>query len=70
MEDKDYAVSKDKQSGYLNTGCKPVTQHVTECIICGNDIIVSSWDNAPKVCNDCKKVIFYAKKLMEKDNER
>lgn len=70
MKDKDYAVRIRKKSGYINTECRPVTQFVAKCIICGNDVIISVWDNAPKVCNDCKKAIAYAKKLMEKDNDR
>jgi hypothetical protein len=70
MKDKDYTVNIDRQSGYINTECKPATELVTKCIICGNDVVISVWDNAPKVCEDCKKAIAYAKKLMEKDNER
>jgi hypothetical protein len=70
MKDNDYAVSIDKQSGYINTECKPAIKLVIKCIICGNDVVISGWDNAPKVCDDCKKAIEYAKKLMEKDNER
>jgi hypothetical protein len=68
MKDKDYTVSKDKQSGYINTDCEPVTQFVTSCIICGEGVVVSAWNNGPKVCEDCKKAIAYAKKLMEKEN--
>lgn len=70
MKDKDYIVKTDKQSGYINTECKPVTEFVTRCIICENDVVISAWDNVPKVCEDCKKAVSYAKKLMEKDNGR
>jgi hypothetical protein len=70
MKDKDCTVKTDKQSGYINTECKPVTQLVTKCIICGNDVVISVWDNATKVCEDCKKAVAYAKKLMEKENDR
>jgi hypothetical protein len=68
MKDKDYTVKKNTQSGYINIECKPVTELITNYIICGNDVVISVWDSAPKVCDDCKKAIAYAKKLMEKEN--
>ena len=67
MKDKDYAVKTDKQTD-INIDYKPVTELVTKCIICGNDVIISVWDNTAKVCEDCKKTIAYAKKLMEKED--
>lgn len=53
MKAKHYTVSKDKQSGYINTECKPVTELVTKCIICGNDVVISMCENSLKVCEDC-----------------
>ena len=71
MKDKDYTVKTDRQSGYINTEFKPVTQLSTNCTICGNEVvIISVWDNTLKICEDCKKAITYAKKLMEQENER
>lgn len=70
MKNKDYTVKTDKQSGYINTECEPVIDLVTKCIICGNGVVINVWDSAPKVCDDCKKAVAFAKKLMEKDNER
>lgn len=70
MKDKDYTVKTDKQGGYINIECKPVTERVTKCIICGNGVVIGMWNTAPKVCEDCKKAIAYAKELMEQQNER
>lgn len=70
MKDKDYTVKKDKQGGVICTDCKPITELVTRCIVCGGEVVVGVWDRAPKVCEDCKNAIAYVKKLMEKENER
>ena len=70
MKDKNYTVKTDRQSGYIDTECKPVTHLITNCIICGNEVVISVWGNTLKVCEDCKKAIAYAKKLMEQENER
>ena len=70
MKDKNYTVKTDRQSGYINAEFKPVTQLVTNCIICGNGVVIGVWNNTSKVCEDCKKAIAYAKKLMEQENER
>ena len=70
VKDKDYTVKTDKQSKRIHIDCKPVTEIVTKCIICGNEVVISIWDNATKVCEDCKKAMAYAKELMEHENER
>ena len=70
MKDKDYTVNIDRQSGYINTEIKYRTEYATQCMICGNQIYFYDTYRVPRVCNDCKNAIAYAKKLMEKDNER
>lgn len=70
MKDKDYRVNIDRQSGYIDTECKPVTHLITNCIICRNEVVINVWDTIPQVCEDCKKAIAYAKNLMEQENER
>jgi hypothetical protein len=69
MKDKDYIVSMDTQSGYINTECKPETKRITKCIICGNTVVISMWDNIPKVCEDCKKAIAYVKERLKEKEE-
>ena len=70
MKNKNYTVNIDRQGDVVNTECKPITEFITMCIVCGNEVVIGVWDTAPKVCEDCKKAVAYAKKLMEKENER
>lgn len=69
MKNKDYAVSINKQSGYINTESKPETELVTKCIVCGKDVVISERYSAPKVCEDCKKAIAYAKEHLKEKEE-
>lgn len=65
MNDKDYTVKRDTQPGRINTDCKPITEIIVKCIICGNDVVINIRDNSPQVCEDCKKAILYAKELLK-----
>ena len=38
---------------------------VTSCLICGESVPVSMWDNHSKICDKCKKAILKLRKMME-----
>jgi hypothetical protein len=61
MSNKDYTVDIDKQGGYINTGCGLTTKLDTNCIICGNKVVINVWDTIPQVCEDCKSAVHFAK---------
>ena len=44
---------------------------VTECMVCGKEINLGYCTNClvPKICEDCKEAIKYAKKLLKERND-
>lgn len=36
-------------------------QLVTHCLICGNEVLIHKFEKGPKICNECKKAIDWAK---------
>ena len=38
---------------------------VTSCLICGESVPVSMWENHLKICDKCKKAILKLRKMME-----
>ena len=46
------------------------SNYSTNCIICGEEVIIQEWESAYKVCNKCKEAIQFVKdKLMEKKDD-
>ena len=69
MKYKDYTVKMDRQSGVINTKSEPIIEISTPCIICGNEVRISKWETMPKVCEDCKKAVAFAKKRLKEKEE-
>ena len=37
------------------------------CLICGDTVVVSIWDNHSKICEKCKKPLLKLRKMLEED---
>ena len=37
------------------------------CLICGDTVIVSIWDNHSKICEKCKKAVLKVRKMLEEE---
>ena len=66
MKDKDYIIKTKNDWGVIRTDVKPITEYVTKCIICDRDVVVSIFDAPLKVCDDCKRAVFWLKELINK----
>ena len=38
---------------------------VTSCLICGESVPVSMWENHSKICDKCKKAVLKLRKMLE-----
>ena len=39
----------------------------TSCLICGESIKISIWDNHSKICEKCKKAVLKVRKMLEEE---
>jgi hypothetical protein len=42
-------------------------EYCTSCLVCGESIPVSMWENHVKICEDCKKAIKFIKEKFKED---
>lgn len=46
---------------------KDIPEMSTSCLICGEPIKISMWDNYSKICEKCKKAILKLRKMLEEE---
>lgn len=44
-------------------------EYATPCLICGNTVTFYGHDPRPKVCNECKQAIAWAKEQMKEKSD-
>ena len=42
-------------------------EDTTSCLICGEPVNISMWDNYSKICEKCKKAILKLRKMLEEE---
>ena len=58
---------KDKDQGVIILVDPPKTQYAVSCLICGKTVRIYDEPIIDiSICEDCKRAVAYAKKLMEK----
>lgn len=59
-----YVITTDAQHGGVQTGAAILT---APCLICGEPVPVSMWENHAKICDKCKKAILKVRKMFEEE---
>ena len=60
-----YVITTDAQYGSNPT--VPIIE-TAPCLICGEPVPVSMWENHAKICDKCKKAILKVRKMFEEEN--
>ena len=61
-----------RKFGHYEVGTETGTGIATHCLICGEDVLISEYEARGvciKVCDECKRAMKYAKRLMENDGD-
>lgn len=71
-EDKNNLQGKHLETGYIEIPTEhradiDITVAAIPCLICGEPVPVSIWENHSKICDKCKKAILKLRKMFDEE---